>query len=136
MDQFQLLSEQKNGFPDLVQDAISMIEGQYAFLYGIDELADLLEVTKHHLIRVFTAATGTSPGKYLADIRIFHAKSLLRSGEDAPMEIIAGACGYSCGNYFSKVFKKHVGLTPSEYIKIARLEEISGDADAMKKFYL
>jgi len=136
MEQFQLLSEQKSEFPDLVQDAVSMIEAQYAYLYGIDELADLLEVTKHHLIRVFTAAAGTSPGKYLTEIRIFHAKKLLLSGEDAPMEIIAGACGYSCGNYFSKVFKKHVGLTPSEYIRTAKASGISGSTEAMKKFYL
>jgi transcriptional regulator GlxA family with amidase domain len=136
MHQFQRLSDYKNKYPDLVQDAVSMIESQYAYLYGIDELADLLEVTKHHLIRVFTAGTGTSPGKYLADIRIFHAKYMLLSDEDAPMEIIAGACGYSCANYFSKVFKKHTGLTPSEYVRSARAENIRGIEETMKKFYL
>ena len=120
MEQLQLLSVHKQEYPTLVRDAVAMIEAQYAYLYGIDELADLLEVTKHHLIRIFTASTGTPPGKYLADIRIFHAKSLLLSGEEAPMEIIAGACGYSCANYFSKVFKKHTGMTPTDYIRFEK----------------
>lgn len=136
MDQLQLLSVHKHNYPPLVQDAAAMIEAQYAYLYGIDELADLLEVTKHHLIRVFTASTGTSPGKYLADIRIFHAKSMLLSGEDTPMEIIAGACGYSCANYFSKVFKKHTGMTPTDYIKSAQCSGADAAHEAMKKFYL
>jgi transcriptional regulator GlxA family with amidase domain len=120
MEHLQPLSEQKNKYPDLVQDAVALIEAQYAYLYGIDELADLLEVTKHHLIRVFTASTGTSPGKYLSEIRILHAKSLLQSGENAPLGIIAGACGYSCANYFVKAFKKQTGMTPTEYAKAFR----------------
>lgn len=136
MEQLQLLSVNKHNYPHLVQDAVAMIEAQYAYLYGIDELADLLEVTKHHLIRVFTASTGTSPGKYLSDVRISHAKSMLLSGEDAPLEIIAGACGYSCANYFCKVFKKHTGMTPTDYMKTSQLDDSSAPHEAIKKFYL
>jgi transcriptional regulator GlxA family with amidase domain len=136
MEQLQLLSVHKQDYPPLVRDAVAMIETQYAYLYGIDELAALLEVTKHHLIRIFTANTGIPPGKYLADIRVFHAKSMLRSGEDAPLEIIAGACGYSCANYFCKVFKKHTGMTPTDYMKsVQRNDAITVD-EAIKKFYL
>lgn len=137
MEQFQQLSELKRSYPPLVRDAVAIIEAQYAYLYGIDELADLLEVTKHHLIRVFTANTGISPGKYLADVRIFHAKSMLLSGEDAPMEIIAGACGYSCAHYFSKVFKKHTGMTPTEYARTFRSDSgHSGTGMLLEKLYL
>lgn len=136
MEQFQLLSEHKRNYPPLVRDAVAMIEAQYAYLYGIDELADLLEVTKHHLIRVFTVNTGISPGKYLADIRVFHAKGMLLSGEDAPMEIIAGACGYSCAHYFSKVFKKHTGMTPTEYMKSEQNDIAGIPHESIKKFYL
>lgn len=142
MEYSKQLSDHKTQYPDLVQDAIALIEAQYAYLYGIDELADLLEVTKHHLIRTFTASTGISPGKYLAEIRIRQAKRMLLSGENAPMEIIAGACGYSCGNYFSKVFKRHTGVTPSEFIESAQENLVqeneifpSGE-DIMKQFYL
>lgn len=137
MEGLHLLSEQKNKYPDLVQDAVALIEAQYAYLYGVDELADLLEVTKHHLIRIFTANTGVSPGKYLTDVRVSHAKSMLLSGSDAPLEIVAGACGYSCANYFSKVFKKHTGMTPTVYAKTFRPDsEHAGTAMLLEKLYL
>lgn len=135
MQQAGFLSEQigKKHSP-LVRDAVSLIEAEYAYLYGIDELADRLEVTKHHLIRVFSAATGISPGKYLSEIRMYHAKLLLACG-DTPMEIIAGACGYSCANYFSKVFKKNTGLTPSDYARSAQNSGLAAE-EAIGKFYL
>lgn len=130
------LSERVNiQHPSLVRDAISLIEAEYAYLYGIDDLADRLEVTKHHLIRVFSAATGISPGKYLTDVRIYHAKKMLQACEDTPMEIIAGACGYSCANYFSKVFKKHTGLTPTDYARSVQKTVLPAD-ESIRKFYL
>lgn len=138
MDQFEFLSGHENGkYPPLVQDAIAIIEYQYAYLYGIDELADRLEVTKHHLIRMFTAGTGISPGKYLVNVRMHHAKSMLQACESTPLEIIAGACGYSCANYFCKAFKKQTGLTPSEYAMAFRQSADHAETDLrLEKLYL
>lgn len=114
------LPAERRRLPPLVQDALALMDAEYAYLYGIEELADRLEVSKYHLIRVFSASMGIPPGNYLIGVRISHAKLLLRSCEGTPIEIIAGACGYSCGNYFSKVFKKHTGLTPTQYMQAAR----------------
>ncbi len=137
MDQIGfLLKSEYSKYPSLVQDAVSIIESNYAYLYGVDDLADQLEVTKHHLIRLFTANTGISPGKYLANIRMIHAKSMLQTWEDTPLEIIAGACGYSCANYFSKAFKKNTGLTPTEYAQSIQQGEAVSVDDYIKKFYL
>ncbi len=131
------LNQNRNLFPSLVRDAISLMEAEFAGLYGIDELAERLEVSKYHLIRVFSANTGISPGNYLIGLRISHAKRLLQSRGNTPLEIIAGACGYSCSNYFCKAFKKQTGMTPSEYAEAFRRE--SGDADTdllLQKLYL
>jgi len=137
MDQISFLPRNEySQYPPLVQDAVSIIESNYAYLYGVDELADRLEVTKHHLIRVFTSNTGISPGKHLANIRMFHAKIMLQACRDTPMEIIAGACGYSCANYFSKVFKKNTGFTPTEYIQSMQKGEAVTVDDSIRKFYL
>lgn len=138
MDQFLFLSNREySSYVPLVQDAIAIIEYEYAYLYGIDELADRLEVTKHHLIRMFTAGTGISPGKYLVNVRMSHAKIMLQSSENTPLEIIAGSCGYSCANYFSKAFKKQTGLTPSEYAKAFRLSSDHATTDLLlRKLYL
>jgi AraC-like DNA-binding protein len=137
MNQSELLSERDiSQYPELVQDAVSLIEAGYAYLYGIDDLADQLEVTKHHLIRLFTAATGVSPGQYLIHVRMLHAKLLLQSQENTPLEIIAGACGYSCANYFTKAFKKYTGMTPTQYIQTVKDNpQISVRSD-LDRFYL
>lgn len=138
MEQKIFLSELQNGnFPSLVADAIAIIEANYAFLYGIDDLADQLEVTKPHLIRLFTGATGISPGRYLIRIRMYHAQQMLLADGDTPLEIISGACGYSNANYFCKAFKKEIGMSPSEYKKAFGSDGGSSRPDPLiQKLYL
>jgi AraC-like DNA-binding protein len=137
MKQSELLSERDSSqYPELVQDAVSLIEAGYAYLYGIDDLADQLQVSKHHLIRLFTAAAGVSPGQYLIHVRMLHAKLLLQSQENTPLEIIAGACGYSCANYFTKAFKKHIGMTPTQYIQTVKDGPMTSVRPDLDRFYL
>lgn len=107
--------DQNTSYPLLVWDAINLIESNFSFLEGIDHLTELLAITKPHLIRTFTACVGISPGQYLTQVRLYHAKYLLATLPEIPLDAIAGACGYSCANYFSKAFRKHVGLSPREY---------------------
>lgn len=133
-----LLSERiDKSWPSLAKDTALLIEAEYPYLCGVDELADRLEVTKYHLIRIFSAVSGISPGKYLTEIRIAHAKKMLRVKSDTPLEIIAGACGYSCANYFSKAFKKQTGLTPSEYAKAFCSDSANADTGILpEELYL
>ena len=132
-----LLSSRMDGFPQLVKDAILIIEGNYEALYGIDDLASQLEVSKHHLIRSFTDACQISPGKYLTLIRMENAKSLLCLGERIPLELVAAACGYSCANYFSKAFKKITGQTPMEYAGNCQVQGTPSDLqNTIQKMYL
>lgn len=109
------MKKKKASYPALVWDAINLIESRFSLLSGIAHLSESLEVTKPHLIRVFTACTGISPGQYLTQVRLRHARHLLISAPEIPLDAVAGACGYSCANYFSKVFRKHTGLSPRAY---------------------
>jgi len=72
-----------------------------------------------HMRRIFTDAVGTSPVEYLTDTRIKAAKQLLENSDisDNTISKICELSGYSDIGYFSKVFKKKTGLTPSEYRK-------------------
>ena len=98
----------------LLRDAIAMMEEDYHVLSGVEELGDRLGVTKHHLIRLFTAYEGISPGQYLQQVRIDNAKLLLRH-RDYSVEAIACMVGYSGSNYFCKVFKRATGESPGEF---------------------
>ncbi len=98
----------------LVQKALHILETEYAALDGIDRLSQRLCVTHSHLTRVFTEETGSTPLACLTRIRLQHAVNLLSRTNDS-VEQIARSCGFSCGNYFAKTFRRHMGLSPLAY---------------------
>lgn len=98
----------------LVEAAIGIIDEEFAYLEGLDDLAERLEVSKAHLIRTFTHEVGISPGKYITHARIEYAKLLL-SEPDMSISFVAETTGFSGANYFAKVFRRETGLSPTEF---------------------
>jgi AraC-like DNA-binding protein len=80
---------------------------------SLQELSQLCSLSSFHFLRAFRKAVGLAPAEYLRNIRIDHAKKLLRSG----MEIIdaATACGFFDQSHLNRHFKRMVGLTPGQY---------------------
>ncbi len=101
------------GWPALVQQAVELIRTGYGSIYGVEELADSLHVSKSHLVRVFHQTLGVTPGKYLTDTRIEAARGLLARGHS--LEVVATLCGFSGANYLCKVFKKETGMSPAQF---------------------
>lgn len=67
--------------------------------------------------RCFKEDFGMTPHEHLTEMRIDLAKKTLRDDAVLSIERIAYLCGYNDSFYFSKVFKKHTGLTPRDYRK-------------------
>ena len=99
----------------LVEAAVAIIQEEFPFLEGVDELAERLEVSAAHLGRVFTKKIGISPGKYITRVRVEYAKLLLQD-PDITITYVAEASGFANANYFAKVFRRETGLSPSEYL--------------------
>lgn len=110
----ELCSNSRGAYSPLVQDAMDCIREEFAFLTGVEDLAGRVGVTKSHLIRVFSAETGMTPGKFLQDTRLENAMLLLR-GREYTVDAVAGLCGFSGANYFCKVFRRATGESPGEY---------------------
>ena len=108
--------ESEGQLSPLVEAAVGIIQEEFPFLEGLDELAQRLEVSKAHLIRCFTKQTGVSPGRYITHLRVEYSKLLLR-GEDPSITYVAEASGFANANYFAKVFRRETGVSPSEYIE-------------------
>lgn len=109
----------------LVESAIAIIQEEFPFLEGLDELAERLEVSKAHLSRSFVKKTGISPGKYITRVRIEYAKLLLRA-EDVSIAYVAEASGFANANYFAKAFRRETGMSPSEYLESAPRRQRTG----------
>ena len=67
-----------------------------------------------HFVRMFRAATGHSPHNYLIRLRLDRARELLVS-PTLSLTDIALECGFSSHSHLSRVFRKVLGATPSEY---------------------
>jgi len=80
-------------------------------------LSELLESTGYHkdyLRRRFIAVCGVTPSAYLTSLRIEHAKRLLKRKNELQFSVadIGEMCGYYDPHYFSRIFRKQVGVTP------------------------
>ena len=100
--------------PPLVAEAVAAIHEGYAGVYGVEEISAQLGVSKSHLVRVFGAAMGVTPGQYLTRVRVDAARQMLLHPEYT-LDVVASLCGFSGANYLCKVFKKETGCTPAAW---------------------
>ncbi|MCZ7646504.1 MAG: AraC family transcriptional regulator [Planctomycetota bacterium] len=104
----------------LVRELISYLELAYATRLTRGDLARRAGVSESTLAAAFRAATGKAPIDYLIDLRLDHARRLLSTGRQRVGEI-ARAVGIADAYYFSKLFKRRVGVAPLAYRKRLRL---------------
>lgn len=83
--------------------------------FRIDKMTEYFHISGTHLRRIFRSEIGVSPSEYLASIRLDSAKNLLLTHPELTIGEISENCGYSSIYYFSTMFRKIVGMTPSEF---------------------
>jgi len=82
----------------------------------VAELAKRAGMSERSFFRDFQRTVGVSPAEYLLKARISHASDRLAYGEpDRRISEIAQECGFDDSNYFSRAFRKVMGLSPREY---------------------
>lgn len=90
------------------------IDINYSLDLTLDSLASVAYMDKYYLTRVFKEYIGTSPIDYLINKRISVAKILLET-TNYSMGQITEIVGFNSQSYFNQIFKKRVGITPTEY---------------------
>ena len=116
-----LLGTQKKSYTDAghrkkIAPALDYISENYSAHMSNDSLAALCEISTVYFRKLFLRITGKPPITYLHELRIAKAKRMLRSDYENLSEI-ALALGYPDIFTFSKTFKKHTGLSPTQYAK-------------------
>lgn len=104
-----------------VQRTIARIDGDLSGDLSLKALAESQKLSPGYLSTLFKEDTGMTITEFVNSRRIRQAIRLLNS-TDLQIQTIARHCGIPDVNYFSKVFKKQVGKSPSEYRKTLKRE--------------
>ena len=116
-----LLAREQQAAPRRVSDAAALAENVRIYLQenydrqvDFSALAESMAVSAPYLSKLFHEQTGTSPSRYLTDLRMGQAKKLLMD-TGLPVREIAVRVGYPDPFHFSRSFKNAVGTSPAQY---------------------
>ena len=102
--------------PSPLQRAVSYINSNYNSQLQLTMVAQACKVSPAYLSRLFTEHLYTSFVEYLTRLRITKAEALLKE-EDLSVKQISYEVGFHDPNYFSKIFRKYIGVSPKQYIQ-------------------
>lgn len=94
--------------------AVAYIEKKFCTDISLSGLAQMTGYSERQFHRLFKSAFSVPPSQYITNLRLQKAQLLLKNSNQTIGEI-SWECGYTDQNYFSRIFKKNIGLTPTEY---------------------
>ncbi|MFO1444807.1 phosphoenolpyruvate hydrolase family protein [Bacillus sp. Bva_UNVM-123] len=99
---------------------------------SLNEIAEILRLSRSYLSTLFKKEVGLSFTQYLIDFRLNRAIEIIQK-ESLPLTIVAEMVGYPNYSQFSKMFKKHKGLSPTYYCRLAGSKTPLQEVDRNKK---
>ncbi len=108
------IRQHRDNCGDLVEDAVAFMHENYSRQFSITELAAQYGMDGKRFAELFQRHIGMAPIRYLTDLRIERSKELLRIC-DCPVIQVAECAGYINSYYFSRIFKKVTGISPTDF---------------------
>lgn len=99
--------------------------------YSLGDYLNSLPFSYDYLIKLFKKEMGVTPHKYLTDIRLRAAAACLAISQENNISEVSRLCGFKEPLYFSRLFKKKYGVSPSYYMP-SHSSERTNDSDSMK----
>lgn len=99
---------------DRVKRIITYIATNYGEPISLSDIAYSTNISERECFRCFKNMVGIPPIAYLVKYRVSMASQMLMETEKS-ISHIASACGFDNASYFSKMFKRHTGMTPRKY---------------------
>ena len=103
----------------VVEQIVNYFEDHYNEKISLDQIAENMYLSPFYISKIFKSETGDTPIRHLINIRLEKAKELLEGGYEGSIQEIAATVGYDDAYHFSKLFKKHYGISPSQARKKA-----------------
>ena len=115
------MMRERAAVPDAPEDSVfrqiaRYIDCHYAEDVSIERLVREFYISPYHLSHMFRQKTGYTVKQYILRRRLGEAQIRLASSQD-PIQAIAEETGFEDASYFSRIFSKYIGLTPTEYRK-------------------
>lgn len=104
---------------EAIEKSKEMISKNFNKHLSVEHLARIVDLSPSYLSFLFKKQTGMTITSYIDDLRITQAKKLL-SETSRQVKDISASCGYADQNYFSRIFRKHTGISPVAYRKDSR----------------
>ncbi len=99
---------------EIVLRAQKYIEENFSENPSLPEISERLYISPYHLSRIFKKEHGVNISEYILNQKLECAKNLLLKGSYTVAQV-AKMAGFGNRNYFHRIFKNNVGITPSEY---------------------
>jgi len=99
---------------DFVNKAIAHFTEHYEESFSLDALSKVVNMSKYNFARKFKDMTGKTPYAYFQDIRMMKALELLSNPDNRVIDV-AVQCGFKNHSHFTQLFRRHTGLSPTEY---------------------
>lgn len=99
---------------ELVAQVLAEVQAHLTETYPIEQIAETLHISFHYMCHIFRALTDTTVGAYRNALRISRGRRLLRTTQKKITEIAAD-CGFENASYFTEVFTRMTGVSPSRY---------------------
>lgn len=109
-------------------DARAYIEANFDKTVSLAQLADLSALSVSRFATVFREQFGLSPYKYLCELRVRRAQTLLLAG--VPGSVVATEVGFFDQSHLARHFKRLCGMTPSAFVERTRTKARSAELDA------
>lgn len=109
-----ILCKKEESNVSIVEKAKDYILRHFSEEITLDDVSEEMNITPYYFSKLFKDEAGVNFSDYLREIRMERAKYLLTEGK-LPMKEICVQIGCADPNYFSRMFKKYVGVTPTEY---------------------
>lgn len=122
----------KNGVRKAMKEMVMFIYDHYHEQIKLSDIAAAGNMCKSNCSEVFTRMLHDPPMKFLTNYRIYKSLKLLSETDESILNI-AYKTGFSTSSYFTEVFKKYIGCTPTEYRKNPRVRR--GDTCANPKSF-
>lgn len=111
------IQEQKDKRQQPVIEAIKYIDKNFAKPITLEMIAEMVGLSPTYFSKLFKTEVGKGFAEYLIDLRIEKSKKMLAETTDS-VKTIAVNVGYMDDKYFSKLFKKNLGIKPTDYRKL------------------